>query len=125
MELEGGIDFGKKGVLAESDALIFGVLGGWVQGGLDYDHLLRQFEMRGGEAGAYTTYLNRGLFVDTLFKTTFLEIDPNNSPGFSGSFDATAWGVRTDTGYRFGGFREGPSSSLSQRSPWCGARSTI
>ena len=106
--LEGGIDFGKKGVLAESDALIFGVLGGWVQGGLDYDHLLRQFDMRGGEAGAYTTYLNRGLFVDTLFKTTFLEIDPNNSPGFSGSFDATAWGVRTDTGYRFGGFRGGP-----------------
>ena len=106
--LEGGIDFGKKGVLAESDALIFGALGGWVQGGLDYDHLLRQFDMRGGEAGAYATYLNRGLFVDTLFKTTFLEIDPNNSPGFSGSFDATAWGVRTDTGYRFGGFRGGP-----------------
>jgi hypothetical protein len=53
--LEGGIDFGKKGVLAESDALIFGVLGGWVQGGLDYDHLVRQFDMRGGEVGAYTS----------------------------------------------------------------------
>ncbi len=106
--LEGGIDFGKKGVLAERDALIFGVLGGWVQGGLDYDHILRQYDMQGGEAGAYGTYLNGGLFVDTLFKTTFLEIDPNSSPGFSGSFDAMAWGVRTDTGYRFGGFRGGP-----------------
>ena len=41
--------------------------------------------MRGGEAGVYATYLNGGLFVDTLFKTTFLEIDPNNTPGFSGS----------------------------------------
>ena len=106
--LEGGIDLGKKGVLAEGDALIFGVLGGWVQGDLDYDHILRQFDIEGGEAGAYATYLNGGLFVDTLFKSTFLEIDPNNSPGFSGAFDATAWGVRTDTGYRFGGFRGGP-----------------
>jgi hypothetical protein len=106
--LEGGIDFGKKGVWSEGDALIFGVLGGWVLGGLDYDHLLRQFDMEGGEAGAYATYLNRGLFVDTLFKSTFLKVDPNNSPGFDGAFDATAWGVRTDTGYRFGGFRGGP-----------------
>ncbi len=106
--LQGGIDFGKKGVLTEGDALVFGALGGWVHGDLDYDHLVRQFDMEGGEAGAYATYLNRGLFVDTLFKATFLEVDPNNSPGFSGTFDATAWGVRTDTGYRFGGFRGGP-----------------
>ena len=106
--LQGGIDFGKKGVLAEGDALVFGALGGWIHGDLDYDHLVRQFDMEGGEAGAYATYLNGGLFVDTLFKATFLEVDPNNSPGFSGTFDATAWGVRTDTGYRFGGFRGGP-----------------
>ena len=105
--IEGGFDFGKKGVLAEGDALVLGLLGGWVLGDLDYDHLLRQFDMEGGEAGAYATYLRGGLFVDTLFKSTFLQIDPNNSPGFAGSFDATAWGVRTDTGYRFGGFRGG------------------
>ena len=78
-------------------------------GRLDYDQLLRQFDIEGGEAGAYATYLNGGLFVDTLFKSTFLQFDPNTSLGFGGKkFDATAWGVRTDSGYRFGGFRGGP-----------------
>ena len=106
--LEGGIDFGKKGVLAAGDALVFGVLGGAVLGNLNYDELVRQFDLSGGEAGAYATYLRGGLFVDTLFKTTFLEFDPNGSSGFSGSFNGMAWGARTDTGYRFGGFKGGP-----------------
>ena len=87
---------------------MFGVLGGAVLGNLNYDQLLRGFDISGGEAGAYATYLRDGLFVDTLFKTTFLEFDPNSSPGFSGSFNGTGWGARTDIGYRFGGFRGGP-----------------
>ncbi len=106
--LEGGIDFGKKGVLVAGDALVFGVLGGAVLGNLNYDQLARQFDLSGGEAGAYATYLRGGLFVDTLFKMTFLEFDPNSSSsGISGSFNGTGWGARTDTGYRFGGFKGG------------------
>ncbi|MGH6804257.1 MAG: autotransporter domain-containing protein [Methyloceanibacter sp.] len=105
---EGGIDFGKKGVLAEGDALVFGLLGGVVLGTLDYDQLIRQFDIEGGEVGAYATYLKGGLFVDTLVKVDFLEFDPGAAPGFPDTFDATAWGFRADTGYRFGGFRRGP-----------------
>jgi outer membrane autotransporter protein len=105
--LEGGIDFGKKNVLSKGDALVLGLLGGAVAANLDYDELLRHFHFSGGEAGVYATYLNRGLFVDTLFKAALLEIDPTGALGFSGPVDATAGGVRTDSGYRFGGFNGG------------------
>jgi len=50
------MDFGKKGVLAEGDALLFGLLGGVVLGSLDYDQLIRQ----GGKVGGYATYLMAG-----------------------------------------------------------------
>jgi len=107
-DFESGIDFGKKGVLAKGDALVFGILGGVVLGGLDYDKLIRQFDIEGGEVGAYATYLRGGLFVDTLVKADFLEFDTQGAPGLPGSLDATTWGFRTDAGYRFGQFRRGP-----------------
>jgi hypothetical protein len=106
--LEGGIDFGRKNVLAEGDALVLGLLGGAIVASLDYDELARQFDITGGEAGVYATYLNGGLFVDNLFKTALLELDPGGTPGYSGPIDAVASGIRTDAGYRFGGFRRGP-----------------
>jgi autotransporter family porin len=105
---EGGIDFGKKGVWSEGDALVFGVLGGVVLSTLDYDQLIRQFDIEGGEVGGYATYLSGGLFVDTLVKVDFLEFDTQGALGLPGTLDATAWGFRTDAGYRFGGFRRGP-----------------
>lgn len=46
-------------------------------------------------------------FVDTLFKTIFAEVDPNDARGFPNSLDHTAYGFRTDAGYRFGGMQPG------------------
>ena len=94
--LEGGVDFGKRGVWAEGDALLFGILGGAVLGSLDYDQLNRKFDIEGGEVGGYVTYLSGGLFVDTLAKADFLEFDTNRASGLPSSLDATTWGVRTD-----------------------------
>ncbi len=54
------------------------------------------------------TYLNGGLFVDTLFKADFLTLDSKADLGFPGSINSNTFGVRTDTGYRFGGFHGGP-----------------
>jgi outer membrane autotransporter protein len=106
--LEGGVDFGRKGVWAEGDALLFGLLGGAVLGTLNYDQIARQFDLEGGEVGGYVTYLKGGLFVDTLVKADFLSFDTNHQQGLPGAIDANAYGFRTDTGYRFGGFRRGP-----------------
>jgi autotransporter family porin len=107
--IEGGVDFGKKGVWAEGDALLFGILGGAIFASLDYDQLVRRFDIDGGEVGAYATYLSGGLFVDTLVKAAFLEFDNDaGAPGLPASLESTTWGFRTDAGYRFGQFRRGP-----------------
>jgi outer membrane autotransporter protein len=105
-DFETGVDFGKRAVFSGNDMLVFGILGGVVGASLDYDTLARQFDFTGGEIGAYATYLNGGLFVDTLVKVDFLEIE-TQAIGFPHTIDATTWGVRTDAGYRFGGFGGG------------------
>ncbi len=102
-----GFDFAAPDLMAPGDTLIFGVLGGFVTSELDDDRLASSFDLDGSQAGAYVTYLNGGLFIDTLFKADILEVDPENELGFLGSLDARNFGVRLDSGYRFGGFGAG------------------
>lgn len=106
-DFQAGIDFGTRDLIAPGDALILGVLGGFVVSELDYDQLAQSFDLTGGQVGAYATYLNGGLFVDTLFKADFVDLEPKNAVGFSGSLDAHNLGVRVDSGFRFGGFTPG------------------
>jgi len=106
--VESGMDFGKRDLFADGDILVLGVLGGAVESALNYKAISRSFNLSGLEAGAYATYMRGGLFVDTLFKTIFAEIDPNDARGFPNSLDHTAYGFRTDAGYRFGGMQPGP-----------------
>jgi outer membrane autotransporter protein len=104
--VQGGVDFGSRGVLAESDALLYGLLGGAVFGELTYDQLARTFDIDGGEVGGYVTYLNGGLYIDNLLKATFTEFDASANSGIPG-LDSTVWGFRSDGGYRFGAPRQG------------------
>src|SRR5262245_58924224 len=106
-DFQAGVDFGTRDVLGPGDALIFGVLAGFVVSELDYDQLVQSFDLNGGQVGAYATYLNGGLFLDTLFKADFVDLDPKSTVGFAGSLDAQNFGVRLDSGYRFGGFAPG------------------
>ena len=102
-----GFDFAAPDLMAPGDALIFGVLGGFVTSEFDDDHLASSFDLEGSQAGAYVTYLNGGLFIDTLLKADILEVDPENELGFLRSLDANNLGARLDAGYRFGGFGAG------------------
>ena len=108
MDFQVGLDMGKRNVLSDGDALVFGALGGFVQADLDYNGLVREFNFSGGQVGAYATYLKGGLFVDTLFNAHLYELNPGGTPGFPNTLSASALGVRTDTGYRFGSFTGGP-----------------
>ncbi len=101
-----GLDLGKRDFLSQGDALVFGVLGGFVHGDLDYNAITRSFNFDGGQVGAYATYLKGGLFVDTLFNAHLYELQ-TATLGFPNSLDASTLGVRTDTGYRFGSFSGG------------------
>ncbi|MDJ0514512.1 MAG: autotransporter domain-containing protein [Methyloceanibacter sp.] len=105
-DLQVGVDMGQYDVLSQGDVLIYGVLGGYVGGNLDYESLTDTFKFSGGQVGAYATYLKDGLFVDTLLNVHILEIDTPNL-GFPGGLDATTFGIRTDAGYRFGSFTGG------------------
>ncbi|HXG79039.1 MAG TPA: autotransporter outer membrane beta-barrel domain-containing protein [Methyloceanibacter sp.] len=108
MDLEIGIDFGKRQLFSAHDLLIFGLLGGVIHADLDYQSVERLFTYEGGEIGAYATYLNGGLFVDALIKADFLQLDAGDAPGFPSDLNDTNIGGRVDAGYRFGGFRGGP-----------------
>jgi len=116
IDFQGGIDFGKRGLLSDNDILVFGALGGFIHADLDYDALNRAFDYEGGQVGGYATYLRGGLFVDTLLNVHLLQID-TKTLGFPDSLDATTVGLRTDTGYRFGSFSGGaflePLATLS------------
>ncbi|MBM3545058.1 MAG: autotransporter outer membrane beta-barrel domain-containing protein [Alphaproteobacteria bacterium] len=101
-----GLDLGHRDLLSPGDILVFGVLGGFVGAGLDYDQLARQFDFSGGQVGGYATYLRGGLFVDTLLNAHLLEMD-TAALGMPSSLDANTLGLRTDTGYRFGSFNGG------------------
>lgn len=104
---EAGVDFGKRDVLLPGDLLVFGGLGGFVAADLDYSSIARDFDFQGAEVGAYATYLNGGLFVDSLFKADLLTLKPQDVDGFPQSLDSDSYGFRVDSGYRFGGFRGG------------------
>ena len=106
IDLQVGVDMGQYDVLSQGDVLLLGVLGGFVGGTLDYDSLVDQFNFSGGQVGAYVTYLNGGLFVDTLFNAHLYEIYTPNF-GFPDSLNANTLGLRTDAGYRFGSFTGG------------------
>ena len=106
IDFQVGIDMGSYDVFGQGDALVFGVLGGFVHGNLDYDAIVRSFNFNGGQVGAYATYLNGGLFVDTLLNVHLYELS-TATRGFPSSLNANTVGLRTDTGYRFGSFTGG------------------
>ncbi len=107
LDFQVGVDLGKRDALTQGDALVFGLLGGLVHGDLDYDALARNFNFDGGQVGVYATYLNGGLFVDTLANMHLYSLE-TSTLGFPNALDANTVGLRTDTGYRFGSFSGGP-----------------
>lgn len=107
MNFQTGVDLGKRDVLSSGDMLVFGPLAGVVLGSLDYGSLVSRFNFTAAEVGAYATYLKGGLFVDTQAKAHFLEVDPQELRGLPDTFNATNFGLRSDTGYRFGSFNGG------------------
>jgi outer membrane autotransporter protein len=106
IDFQSGIDLGKRGLLSDNDILVFGALGGFIHSDLNYDAINREFTFNGGQVGGYATYLRGGLFVDTLVNVHLMDLD-TRTLGFPNSLNATTVGVRTDSGYRFGGFRGG------------------
>lgn len=101
-----GADFGKTNPSASGkDAVMFGVMAGYVTSQLGFDASPTSASYSGGTVGAYATYLNRNWFVDGLFKADILSMD-YTAPTLGGvaaygqSARATSLGFTLDTGYR-------------------------
>ena len=83
--------------------VVLGLLGGYLGSDMDFKSTSSQTNMSGGTAGAYATYLNGGLFVDSLFKADFVNVDHSTNyggPHSKASTDAVTLGGVVDTGYR-------------------------
>ncbi|MFG1382370.1 hypothetical protein V5F55_12295 [Xanthobacter sp. V3C-4] len=101
-----GADFGKEGVFNSNDAVVFGVLGGYVASDLNFSGSPSTANYTGGTVGVYATYLNNNWFLDALFKADFLSMDYQaptlvGAGYFGQSPDAKNYGFVVDTGYRF------------------------
>ncbi|MDI4654924.1 hypothetical protein [Xanthobacter autotrophicus] len=101
-----GADFGKEGVFGPNDAVVFGVLGGYLTSDLSFDSSQTSANYSGGTVGVYATYINNNWFLDALFKADFLSMDYDaptlvGSGYFGQSTDAKNLGFVVDTGYRF------------------------
>ncbi|MFG1379204.1 hypothetical protein [Xanthobacter autotrophicus] len=101
-----GADFGKEGVFGPNDAVVFGVLGGYVTSDLSFDSSPTSANYSGGTVGVYATYINNNWFLDALFKADLLSMDYDaptlvGSGYFGQSTDANNLGFVVDTGYRF------------------------
>ena len=71
---------------------MFGVLGGFVNGTLDYDNSSRAFDFEGGQVGGYATYLRGGLFVDTLANVHLFDVDTHSTMASPARSMPPRWG---------------------------------
>ncbi|MFG1313956.1 hypothetical protein [Xanthobacter autotrophicus] len=101
-----GADFGKEGVFGPNDAVVFGVLGGYLTSDLSFSGSPSTADYSGGTVGVYATYINNNWYLDALFKADFLSMDYQaptlvGAGYFGQSPDAKNYGFVIDTGYRF------------------------
>ncbi len=101
-DLQVGIDFGQRDFSTGGDAFAYGVMGGIINGSLNYNALDRQFNFEGGQFGGYATYMSHNLFIDALLKADFYQLGTRTS-GFPETLAVRTFGARVDAGYRMGG----------------------
>lgn len=100
---EGGVDVVIGNDPSES-TFVLGILAGYIGSNHDFDETNDEAKYKGGSVGAYATWLSGGFFADLLVKANFLNVDYDtsfNGNDSDGNTDATSWGARLDTGYRF------------------------
>jgi autotransporter family porin len=114
-----GFDFGTENLASPGDALLFGLLAGYIYSELDFSSTNTKWEYEGPSVGAYATYLNHALYVDAIVKADFLDIDidaDDLAPGEGDAdTDAVNIGGQIDAGYKIdltGIFLE-PQASLA------------
>lgn len=97
-----GADTGARGVWDKGDALIAGLMGGFVSSDLDFSSTGVSAHLSGGFVGAYLTYIDDNWFIDGAFKANLLTLkyDLGGASLFDTNPDVRSYGGEIDTGKR-------------------------
>jgi outer membrane autotransporter protein len=99
----------------QSGGTIVGVSFGYLKSDADFEVTGNSVEMEGYNVGAYAAFRSRGFFFNAIAKVDWVNVDATPGQNLLARFDATAWGLRGNAGYRFhsGHIYFEPSVSLS------------
>lgn len=101
-----GVDFGTENLRDQSDALMFGLFGGYLTSDLDFKSTNTEWTYEGPSLGVYATYLDEAFYADIVVKADFLsvEIDADDlAPDADGAdTDVFNIGGLIDAGYKIG-----------------------
>ena len=102
----GGVDSGREVIFTPFDAVVIGLMGGYIDSTVNFKQAPTSFHFSGGTAGASVSYLNGGWFLDGLFKADLLNASLNfpTLAAFGAQSDsthATNIGGMANTGYRW------------------------
>jgi hypothetical protein len=107
--IQGGLDY-------QSGGAIIGLSFGAGRSEADFDATFNGLKIDGMNLAAYAAFTSGSFFINGLAKVDWANVESFPGAGLSARFDATAWGLRANLGFRFelGGhmFAE-PSASLS------------
>jgi hypothetical protein len=97
-----GGDFGTRGLWAPGDALIAGLMGGYVSSDLDFSSTAVSAHLSGAFVGAYLTYIDSGWVIDGAFKANLLTLryDSGGTSLFDTNPSVRSYGGEIDTGRR-------------------------
>ena len=73
-EIIGGVDAGKDQVFSAYDAVVFGLMGGYISSNVNFKSSPTSFKYTGGTVGLSGSYINNGFFADALIKADFLNV---------------------------------------------------
>jgi outer membrane autotransporter protein len=91
----------------DSGSLLFGYMAGYTHSTLDFDNSGSNADIQGVNLGAYTSYANKGFFLDALIKFDHHDIDYKTNflaTDNSQSFNGRSFGALLNAGYRIGSF---------------------
>lgn len=70
----GGSDAGKELVFNNHDAVVFGLIGGYLNSTLNFKNSPTSFRFNAGTVGVSASYLSGGFFADAMFKADFFKL---------------------------------------------------
>ena len=73
----GGLDVGKQGFFNPYDAVVFGIMGGYLDSKVKFNQLGTTFRYTGGTVGTWGSWMSNGWFVDATGKADFLTLSFN------------------------------------------------